>query len=185
MCLPMTPAGPESEVMNPILTVSAVAGETATTAARSPARTARVIVRTGSLLLVRLAAAEHSREPPIELLIRRARPSLRPADELVRDASARDERGPAAAGRDGLGDDPTPREALAEVGGEAHGDRHHRDPLTPVEIAHERHHGSVVQRIVNVVGENALEPGGSAALDQRAAAPPVARAVVLHSVAHR
>src|SRR5207245_10721469 len=63
MCLPMTPAGPESEVMNPILTVSAAAGETATTAARSPARTARVIVRTGSLLLVRLAAVPKEHEP--------------------------------------------------------------------------------------------------------------------------
>src|SRR3989442_13652687 len=63
MCLPMTPAGPESEVMNPILTVSAVAGETATTAARSPARTARVIVRTGSLLLVRLAAVPNEHGP--------------------------------------------------------------------------------------------------------------------------
>src|SRR5438552_15340822 len=63
MCLPMTPAGPESEVMNPILTVSAVAGETATTAARSPARTARVIVRTGSLLLVRLAAVPKEHGP--------------------------------------------------------------------------------------------------------------------------
>src|SRR3989454_7144347 len=63
MCLPMTPAGPESEVMNPILTVSAVAGETATTAARSPTRTARVIVRTGSLLLVRLAAVPKEHGP--------------------------------------------------------------------------------------------------------------------------
>src|SRR2546422_6731861 len=59
MCLPMTPAGPESEVMNPILTVSAVAGETATTAARSPT----VIVRTGSLLLVRLAAVPNEHGP--------------------------------------------------------------------------------------------------------------------------
>src|SRR5437667_2862684 len=63
MCLPMTPAGPESEVMNPILTVSAAAGETATTAARSPTRTARVIARTGSLLLVRLAAVPREHGP--------------------------------------------------------------------------------------------------------------------------
>jgi len=48
MCLPMMPAGPESEVMNPILTVSADAGGAAARVARSPTRTARVIVRTVS-----------------------------------------------------------------------------------------------------------------------------------------
>src|SRR2546422_11741160 len=63
MCLPMTPAGPESEVMNPLLTVPAAAGETAATAARRPTRTARVIVRTGSLLLVRLAAVPREHGP--------------------------------------------------------------------------------------------------------------------------
>src|SRR5438034_6780506 len=46
MCLPMTPAGPESEVMKPIFTVSAAAGAAATTAARSPTKTARPRVRT-------------------------------------------------------------------------------------------------------------------------------------------
>src|SRR5437667_308637 len=42
---------------------SPAAGETATTAARSPTRTARVIVRTGSLLLVRLAAVPREHGP--------------------------------------------------------------------------------------------------------------------------
>src|SRR5215470_19446009 len=49
MCSPMAPCGPESVVMKPIFTVCADAGA-ATRATRIPARAARSVVRTSSLL---------------------------------------------------------------------------------------------------------------------------------------
>src|SRR5215470_37397 len=44
MCSPMAPCGPDEVVMKPIFTVCADAGATPTTATRSPARTARLVV---------------------------------------------------------------------------------------------------------------------------------------------
>src|SRR5262245_25423890 len=51
MCLPMIPAGPDSEVMNPILTVSAAGVGPATSAtANTPMTRVRMIARTEGLL---------------------------------------------------------------------------------------------------------------------------------------
>src|SRR5262245_26562923 len=44
MCSPMAPCGPDKVVMKPIFTVCADAGATPTTAAKSPANTARIVV---------------------------------------------------------------------------------------------------------------------------------------------
>src|SRR5713226_763435 len=46
MCLPMMPAGPESEVMKPIFTVSAAGAWPTARTARRPATSTRFLVRT-------------------------------------------------------------------------------------------------------------------------------------------
>src|SRR2546427_386315 len=117
--------------------------------------------------LVVVPVGEQPREAVIELLFRRARPALGAAHELVRHAAAGHERGAPPERRRRARDVPAPREALAQIGGEAHRHRHRRDPLRPVEVTHEGHDRSVVERVVHVVGERARQARRAAALDHR------------------
>src|SRR6267378_863095 len=89
---------------------------------------------------------------------------------------------PSASGGHRPRDVLTPRERFLKIGHEADGDRHDRDPLRPVEVAHDRHHRAVVERIVDVVREDALEPRRRTAIDHRRRQIVVARKVVLDAV---
>src|SRR5437667_3328954 len=117
--------------------------------------------------LVVVPVGEQPREAVIELLFRRARPALGAAHELVRHAAAGHERRAPPERRRRARDVPAPREALAQIGGEAHRHRHRRDPLRPVEVTHEGHDRSVVEPVVHVVGERARQARRAAALDHR------------------
>ncbi len=128
--------------------------------------------------LVVVALGQQPREPVVQLLVGGRRPPLRAPDELVRHAAAGHEDRAAVEPRRRRRDVPSPREALLETRRQADGDRHRRHPLRPVQVTHQRHDGSVVERVVHVVGERARQAGGPAAIDQRGGEVEVAREVV-------
>src|SRR2546425_1548781 len=132
--------------------------------------------------LVIVPVGEQPREAVIELLFRRARPALGAARELVRHAAAGHERRAPPEPRRRARDVRAPREALVQIRGEAHGHRHRRDSLRPVEVTHEGHDRAVVERVVHVVGERARQARRAAALDHRGRQLEVAGKIVGNAV---